>query len=160
MGLVREITDSNFENEVLKSQNISIVDFWAPWCGPCRKMSVVIDEVANEFEGRINVFKINTDENLKSAKEYSISGLPSILIFKGGKAIERLVGLMTKNTLANNTYSIYESLLLFFLIINVPIMVKHINCINNKNIVCQFTIGIILKNRLMIKHISGWIYIP
>ena len=102
MGLVREITDSNFENEVLKSQNISIVDFWAPWCGPCRKMSVVIDEVANEFEGRINVFKINTDENLKSAKEYSISGLPSILIFKGGKAIERLVGLMPKNTLANN----------------------------------------------------------
>ena len=102
MVLVREITDSNFENEVLKSQNISIVDFWAPWCGPCRKMSVVIDEVANEFEGRINVFKINTDENLKSAKEYSISGLPSILIFKGGKAIERLVGLMPKNTLANN----------------------------------------------------------
>ena len=102
MGLVREITDSNFENEVLKSQNISIVDFWAPWCGPCRKMSVVIVEVANEFEGRINVFKINTDENLKSAKEYSISGLPSILIFKGGKAIERLVGLMPKNTLANN----------------------------------------------------------
>ncbi|OLA94823.1 MAG: thioredoxin [Candidatus Melainabacteria bacterium LEY3_CP_29_8] len=102
MGYVNEINDNNFENEVIKSQNISVVDFWAPWCGPCRKMSAVIDEVASEFEGKINVFKINTDENLKSAKEYSISGLPSILIFKDGKAIERLVGLMPKNTLANN----------------------------------------------------------
>ena len=67
-----------------------------------QKNESVIDEVANEFEGRVNICKINTDENLKSAKEYSISGLPSILIFKNGKAIERLVGLMPKNTLANN----------------------------------------------------------
>lgn len=102
MSMVREINDNNFENEVINSQIISIVDFWAPWCGPCRKMSVVIDEVANEFKGKVNVCKINTDENLKSAKEYSISGLPSILIFKDGKPIERLVGLMPKDTLSNN----------------------------------------------------------
>lgn len=102
MGMVREINDNNFENIVINSENLSIVDFWAPWCGPCRKMSAVIDEVANEFEGKVNVCKINTDENLKSAKEYSISGLPSILIFKGGKPIERLVGLMPKDTLSNN----------------------------------------------------------
>ena len=102
MSMVREINDNNFENEVINSQIISIVDFWAPWCGPCRKMSAVIDEVANEFEGKVNVCKINTDENLKSAKEYSISGLPSILIFKDGKPIERLVGLMPKDTLSNN----------------------------------------------------------
>lgn len=102
MSMVREINDNNFENEVINSQIISIVDFWAPWCGPCRKMSAVIDEVANEFEGKVNVCKINTDENLKSAKEYSISGLPSILIFKKGKPIERLVGLMPKDTLSNN----------------------------------------------------------
>lgn len=102
MGMVREINDNNFENIVINSENISIVDFWAPWCGPCRKMSAVIDEVANEFEGKVNVCKINTDENLKSAKEYSISGLPSILIFKDGKPIERLVGLMPKDTLSNN----------------------------------------------------------
>lgn len=100
--MVREINDNNFENIVINSENISIVDFWAPWCGPCRKMSAVIDEVANEFEGKVNVCKINTDENLKSAKEYSISGLPSILIFKDGKPIERLVGLMPKDTLSNN----------------------------------------------------------
>ncbi len=102
MGYVREINDNNFDNEVINSPDLTVVDFWAPWCGPCRKMSAVIDEVANEFEGRVNICKINTDENLKSAKEYSISGLPSILIFKNGKAIERLVGLMPKNTLANN----------------------------------------------------------
>lgn len=102
MGMVREINDNNFESEVINSENISIVDFWAPWCGPCRKMSAVIDEVATEFQGKINVFKINTDDNLKSAKEYSISGLPSILIFKDGKPIERLVGLMPKDTLSNN----------------------------------------------------------
>ena len=102
MGMVREINDNNFENIVINSENLSIVDFWAPWCGPCRKMSAVIDEVANEFEEKVNVCKINTDENLKSAKEYSISGLPSILIFKDGKPIERLVGLMPKDTLANN----------------------------------------------------------
>lgn len=102
MGMVREINDNNFENIVINSENLSIVDFWAPWCGPCRKMSAVIDEVANEFEGKVNVCKINTDENMKSAKEYSISGLPSILIFKDGKPIERLVGLMPKDTLSNN----------------------------------------------------------
>lgn len=102
MGMVREINDNNFENIVINSENLSIVDFWAPWCGPCRKMSAVIDEVANEFEEKVNVCKINTDENLKSAKEYSISGLPSILIFKDGKPIERLVGLMPKDTLSNN----------------------------------------------------------
>lgn len=100
--MVREINDNNFENIVINSENLSIVDFWAPWCGPCRKMSAVIDEVANEFEEKVNVCKINTDENLKSAKEYSISGLPSILIFKDGKPIERLVGLMPKDTLSNN----------------------------------------------------------
>lgn len=102
MSMVQEINDNNFESKVINSENISIVDFWAPWCGPCRKMSAVIDEVATEFQGKINVFKINTDDNLKSAKEYSISGLPSILIFKDGKPIERLVGLMPKDTLANN----------------------------------------------------------
>ena len=102
MSMVQEINDNNFESEVINSENISIVDFWAPWCGPCRKMSAVIDEVATEFQGKINVFKINTDDNLKSAKEYSISGLPSILIFKDGKPIERLVGLMPKDTLSNN----------------------------------------------------------
>ena len=97
-----QVNDATFENNVLKSNELAVVDFWAPWCGPCRKLGPVIDEVASEFQGKVNIYKLNTDENLKTAKEYSISGLPSILIFKNGQAVERLVGLMPKSTLVNN----------------------------------------------------------
>lgn len=97
-----DITDVTFENEVLKNESVTIVDFWAPWCGPCRKMGPVLDEIAGEFEGKIKVAKINTDENLKTAKEYQISGLPSIVIFKDGEAKETLVGLMPKSAIISN----------------------------------------------------------
>ncbi len=97
-----DITDSTFESEVLKNDSVTVVDFWAPWCGPCRKMGPVLDEIAGEFEGKIRVAKINTDENLKTAKEYQISGLPSIVIFKNGEAKETLVGLMPKSAIVSN----------------------------------------------------------
>ena len=97
-----EVNDSNFEEIVINSQNIIVVDFWAPWCGPCRKLAPVLDEIASDFEGKVDVFKINADENLETAKKYSVSGLPSVLVFKNGEPVERMVGLMPKSTIVNN----------------------------------------------------------
>ena len=97
-----DINDNNFEQEVLNSQEPVVVDFWAPWCGPCRKLGPVLEEISDEYTGKVKFVKINTDENLKTAQDYSISGLPSLLVFKNGKAIERLVGLMPKSTIVSN----------------------------------------------------------
>ena len=102
MSNALEVNDSNFEAEVKNSDIPVLVDFWAPWCGPCRKISPIIDELATEFEGKVKVVKVNTDENLKITQEFSISGIPSILIFKKGEAVERLVGLMQKSQLISN----------------------------------------------------------
>ena len=102
MSKIIEINDSNFEEEVKNSTVPVLVDFWAPWCGPCRKLSPVVDELSEEYDGKIKVGKVNTDENLKVTQEFSISGIPCVLIFKDGQAVERLVGLMQKTQIVSN----------------------------------------------------------
>ena len=99
---IQDVSDSNFQSQILDSAEPVVVDFYAPWCGPCRKMADVLSQVADDYQGKVKFFKINTDENIKTAKEFSISSLPSVLIYKDGEAKERLVGLMPKSSLINN----------------------------------------------------------
>lgn len=101
MSNVSDVTDVTFEAEVLKSLIPVLVDFWAPWCGPCRAVAPVVDEIANEYKGRLKVLKLNTDENPKTAQSYRISGIPSLMIFKNGQPVEQVVGAVPKSTLSS-----------------------------------------------------------
>lgn len=102
MANIQELNENTFKTQVLDSNQLTVVDFYAPWCGPCRKMADVLAQIAEDYSGKINIYKLNTDENIKIAQEFSISSLPSILLFKEGQAKERLVGLMPKSSIVNN----------------------------------------------------------
>ncbi len=86
------VTDSEFEQKVLKSNVPVVVDFWAPWCGPCRVIAPVLDKLAGEYEGRLVIAKVNTDENVRWAGQFGIQGIPTLIIFKNGEEVNRLVG--------------------------------------------------------------------
>lgn len=102
MGNVIDVNDEKFEQEVVNSSVPVLVDFWATWCGPCRKLGPVVEELSESYEGKVKFVKVNIEENLNTAKTYSISGLPSLLVFKEGEAVERMTGLMPKSTIISN----------------------------------------------------------
>jgi thioredoxin 1 len=87
-----ETTDQSFENDVLKSQLPVLVDFWAPWCGPCRIAGPIVDNVAKKIEGKAKVYKLNVDDNPQTASKYGVSGIPTIIVFRDGKVEKQLVG--------------------------------------------------------------------
>jgi thioredoxin 1 len=97
---VAEFTTANWEEEVVKSDKPVLVDFWAPWCGPCRQLAPTIDRIAEQYTGRLKVGKLNTDDNQDLAVRYGISGIPQVLIFRGGdQPKERVVGLVPEKEL-------------------------------------------------------------
>lgn len=101
MSNVGDVTDATFESEVLQASLPVLVDFWAPWCGPCRAVAPVVEEIANEYNGKLKVLKLNTDENPKTAQSYRISGIPSLMVFKNGQPVEHVVGAVPKSTLSS-----------------------------------------------------------
>ena len=99
MENVVEVTDNNFKDEVLGSHEPVLVDFWAPWCGPCRMIAPLVEELAGENRGSIKVGKINIDDNPGAAQNYGVSSIPTLMIFKGGEVVDRFVGVQPKNRL-------------------------------------------------------------
>jgi thioredoxin 1 len=94
-----EFTDANFDQEVLKSDTPVLVDFWAPWCGPCRMVAPIVAEISNEYAGKLKVGKVNTDDNQEVAVRYGIMSIPTLMIFKGGEVADRVVGALPKQAL-------------------------------------------------------------
>ncbi|GBD40094.1 MAG: thioredoxin [Deltaproteobacteria bacterium] len=92
-----ELKDSNFDNEVLKSQLPVLVDFWAPWCGPCRVLAPVVEEIASSYKGKLKVAKLNVDENQEIAMKYGIRSIPTLILFKDGKALDQIIGAVPKS---------------------------------------------------------------
>lgn len=96
---VHPVTDANFGPEVVEADTLTLVDFWAEWCGPCRMIAPVVEELAQEFEGRIKVVKLDVDENQRTAQEYAVRSIPSLLFFKGGQVVDTVVGAVSKQRL-------------------------------------------------------------
>lgn len=96
---VKEVTDANFDSEVLKSNLPTLVDFWAIWCGPCKQIAPTVDALANEYQGRVKVAKLDVDHNQITAQQYQVRSIPTLLIFKDGRVVGQLVGAAPRSKL-------------------------------------------------------------
>lgn len=94
-----QLSDGSFEAEVLQSDLPVLVDFWAPWCGPCRAMGPVIDELTKEYDGQVKVSKMNVDENPATPGKYGIRAIPTLILFKGGEVVEQITGAVSKSSI-------------------------------------------------------------
>jgi thioredoxin 1 len=100
------ITDSNFEAEVLQNNKLNVLDFWAEWCGPCKALGPTIDALATEYEGRVNIGKVNTDENAELSVKFGITSIPCVIFIKDGKVVHKQVGVVPKAALESKIVSL------------------------------------------------------
>jgi thioredoxin 1 len=108
MSSPAEFNDGNFESEVLKSDVPVLVDFWAPWCGPCHMVSPIVEEIGKDYEGKLKVGKLNVDENSQTAGQYGIMSIPSVLFFKEGKVVDQIVGAVPKQHFVEKIDKIFK----------------------------------------------------
>ena len=108
MSQITEVTDSSFKTEVLESEKPVVVDFWAPWCGPCRMVAPVVEAVAEKLNDRVKFVKVNTDENFKTAQDHRILGIPSLLLFRDGNEADRIVGFTPQDKLEARMKKVFE----------------------------------------------------
>jgi thioredoxin 1 len=99
-GNVGETSDGNFDADVLKSPVLVLVDFWAPWCGPCKSIAPVLDDLAKEHAGKLRVLKLNVDDNPRTPTQYNVRGIPNLVFFKNGQVVEQIVGAVPKEQLS------------------------------------------------------------
>jgi thioredoxin 1 len=97
--MAKELTDNSFIKDVLESKGVTLIDFWAPWCGPCRQLSPVVEELSKDMSDKVNVFKCNIDENPETPSKYAVRGIPTLMIFKDGKLVDTKVGALSKAAL-------------------------------------------------------------
>lgn len=98
---VKQVADGDFDSQVLKSDVPSLVDFWAPWCGPCKAIGPVIDELAEEYDGKVNIFKMNVDDSPATPGKYGIRAIPTLIVFKGGEVVEQVTGAVGKSQIVS-----------------------------------------------------------
>lgn len=96
-----EFTDANFDSEVVKSSTPVLVDFWAPWCGPCKMIAPIVEEISKEYDGRLKVGKVNTDDNQRVATDYGVMSIPTLMIFRDGQVVERIIGAQPKGAVTS-----------------------------------------------------------